>query len=76
MGKAKKKAPAAPVDPWERWNAVRLTPEEVAEARAEAQKGIDKARAAGVYERIAALRGKVKFSLSYEQMADKDDDCH
>lgn len=74
MGKVKKKpAPEIPTDPWERWKAIQLTPEEKAQARAEAQRELDRARATGVYERIPALRGKVKFSLSYEEMAGKDD---
>lgn len=60
-----------PEDPWERWKAVQLTPEEKAEAQRLTQIEIDRARASGVYERLLALRGKVKFSLTYEEMADK-----
>jgi hypothetical protein len=66
-----------PDDPWERWKAVQLTDEERAELRRMTQIEIDRARASGVYERLLALRGKVKFSLTYEEMADKvpnDDD--
>jgi len=65
-----------PADPWERWKAVQLTEEERAEARRQMQIEIDRARASGVYERLLKLRGKVKFSLTYEEMADKvgDDD--
>ena len=66
-----------PTDPWERWKAVQLTPEEKEEARREMATELERARASGVYERLLALRGKVKFSLTYEEMADKvpnDDD--
>lgn len=66
-----------PDDPWERWKAIQLTPEEKEEARREMETELERARASGVYERLLALRGKVKFSLTYEEMADKvpnDDD--
>ena len=81
MSKVKKKSEVnfadLPADPWERWKAVQLTPEEKEELRRLTQIEIDRARASGVYERLLALRGKVKFSLTYEEMADKvpnDDD--
>ncbi len=69
MGKAKKKpAPDIPPDPWERWKAFQLTPEQKAAARAELQKRIDKAAAEGVYERLLALRGKVHLDLDLEEL--------
>ena len=81
MSKVKRKSEVnlaeLPEDPWERWKAVQLTPEEKAEARREMEIELERARASGVYERLLALRGKVKFSLTYEEMADKvpnDDD--
>jgi hypothetical protein len=39
---------------WERYRRMALTPEQVAEGRAELQKEIDRARAEGVYERLIA----------------------
>ena len=77
MSRMKFKPEQLPDDPWERWKAMQLTPEEKAELRRLTQIDIDRARAEGVYERLLALRGKVKFSLTYEEMADKvphDDD--
>jgi len=71
VGKVKKKPKH---DPWEAWLAIQLTPEQKAAARAEMEAQLERARAAGVYERFASLRGKVKFSLTYEEMAGKDDD--
>lgn len=76
MSKVKKKEIAEPPrwEPSERWKAMQLTPEQKAELRRLTQQDIDRARAAGVYERLLALRGKVKFSLTYEEMADKEND--
>lgn len=81
MSKVKKepeiKLADLPADPWERWKAVQLTPEEKEEARRDMEIELERARASGVYQRLLALRGKVKFSLTYEEMADKvpnDDD--
>jgi len=37
-------------DHWVHYRSIQLTPEQVAEARAQLQKEIDRARAAGVYE--------------------------
>ncbi|HWS70550.1 MAG TPA: hypothetical protein VN605_00485 [Thermoanaerobaculia bacterium] len=51
-----------------------LTPEQKAAARAELQKLIDKAAADGVYEKFAALEGKVNWSMTYEELHDKSDD--
>jgi hypothetical protein len=75
MSSVKKEVPInlaeLPDDPWERWKAIQLTEEQSAELRRLTQIEIDRARASGVYERLLALRGKVKFSLTYEEMADK-----
>jgi hypothetical protein len=59
-------------DHWARYFAIQLTPEQKAAARAELQERIDQAKADGVYERAAELFGKVKWSISYEEMVDKE----
>jgi hypothetical protein len=61
-------------DHWARYFAIQLTPEQKAAARAEAQKKIDKAREDGVYDRLREMIGKVEWSISYEQMVDKEEE--
>lgn len=60
---AKKKPKPEPEDHWAEYFAMQLTPEQKAAARAELQKEIDRARRAGVYEKLIALRGKVDLKL-------------
>jgi hypothetical protein len=75
MGRAKKKhAEVTEEKLWARYFAMQLTPEEKAAARAEAERAAREAADAGVYDRLLELRGKVKWSLSYEEMAGKDED--
>ena len=75
MGKVAKtkKQKTAAEEAWEQYQAIQLTPEQKAELRAELQKKIDAARAAGVYERIAEMRGKYSGSLSWQELRDKDE---
>ena len=70
MGRAKKKEVH---DAWEYYKSIQLTPEQKAEARAEAQKEIDRAARDGVYEEMSKLRGKIKWSLTLDELR-KDDD--
>jgi hypothetical protein len=65
----KKKAEA---DHWARYFAIQLTPEQKAAARAEAQQEIDRAKAEGVYDALREMIGKVQWSISYEEMVDKE----
>jgi len=58
--------------PSDEWLALQLTDEQVAEARKQSQANIDQARADGVYERFARLRGTVKFSMDYSEMKGVD----
>jgi hypothetical protein len=51
-------------DRWAYYKSIQLTPEQRAELRAELEKDVERARAEGVYERLIAMRGKVKFNLS------------
>jgi SpoVK/Ycf46/Vps4 family AAA+-type ATPase len=72
MSKVKKqRETVSPENPRERWQAVQLTDDERAELRRAAEAELDRARSSGVYQRLLHLRGKVKFSLTYEEMADK-----
>ena len=59
-------------EPNELWRALQLTPEQKAALRAQTEEKIARARAEGVYERFASLRGKVEFSLSYLEMRGVD----
>ena len=56
------------MDPFARWRAIQLTPEQKAALRAEAEEQARKAAAAGTYERFAELRGKVKWDLDLEEL--------
>ena len=58
MARAKKKKEEAVFEPSERWKSIQLTPEQKAELRAQLMKDVERARADGVYERLAALRTK------------------
>lgn len=50
-------------DPFARWRAIQLTPEQKAAARAELAKLGEEARRNGVYERVLELVGKVHFDM-------------
>ena len=52
-------------EPSERWKAMQLTSEQKAELRRRVQLDVDRVRADGVYERLAARRGQVKFALGW-----------
>ncbi|SRR6266540_4862968 len=68
MSKTEKEAEEVAWEPSEEWKRIQLTPEQKAELRAELQKRIDAAAAAGVYERLWELRGKVKWDLDLEEL--------
>ncbi|MBV9496427.1 MAG: hypothetical protein JOZ54_19430 [Acidobacteria bacterium] len=59
-------------DPWARYFAIQLTPEQKAAARAEVQKQIDRAKAEGVYEKLLELSGNIAWSISVEELRDKE----
>jgi len=63
-----KKEPVVDWEPSEEWKAIQLTPEQKAELRAELQKRVDAAAAAGVYERLWELRGTVNLDLDLEEL--------
>jgi len=66
MGKVKK-------DPFARWRAIQLTPEQKAAARAEAEKLAQEAAKTGVYERLLELQGKVKWDLDLKELREDRD---
>ena len=60
-------------DRWSRYERMKLTPEQVAEARAELQKDIDRARAAGVYEELLKWEGKVHWDIDLDELREDRD---
>jgi len=67
MSKVKKEQ-VAERDPFEEWKAIQLTPEQKAELRARAEEKARKAAAAGAYERLLELRGKVEWDLDLDEL--------
>jgi hypothetical protein len=63
----------SPDERWERYRRMALTPEEVAEGRAELQKEIDRARAEGVYEELKKWRGKIHWDVSLDELREDRD---
>jgi hypothetical protein len=68
MSKTEKEVEGIAWEPSEEWKRIQLTPEQKAELRAELQKRVDAAVAAGVYEQLWELRGKVKWDLDLEEL--------
>ena len=73
MAETKTEEPVKPVaddeeDHWAHYRSIALTPEQVAEGRAELQKEIDKARAAGVYEELLKWEGKVHWAIAIDEL--------
>jgi hypothetical protein len=60
-------------DRWARYERMKLTPEQVAEARADLQKDIDRARAAGVYEELIKWEGKVHWDIDIDELREDRD---
>jgi hypothetical protein len=63
----------SPDERWERYLRMALTPEEVAEGRAELQKEIDRARVAGVYEELKKWKGKIRWDVSLDELREDRD---
>ena len=63
MAKKKEQPREHEDDPFARWRAIQLTPEQKAAARVELAKLGEDARRNGVYEQIIALRGKVHLDM-------------
>lgn len=59
-------------EPNDTWKALQLSDAEKAALRTRAEAKIARARADGVYERFAMLRGKVEFSLAYHELRGVD----
>src|SRR4051794_1079853 len=60
-------------DRWARYERMKLTPEQVAEARADLQRDIDRARAAGVYEELLKWEGKVHWDIDIDELREDRD---
>jgi hypothetical protein len=72
VARASKKKTAAE-EAWEQHQAVQLTPQQKAAARANVQEAIDRARADGVYERLLRLEGKVHLDLDLGELREDRD---
>ena len=55
-------------DIWKRYLALQLTPEQRAEARKRLEAEVQRAQDEGIYEKLRALRGKVNFTVSLEEL--------
>lgn len=55
-------------EPNDTWKALQLTDEQKAALRARTEQKVARARAEGVYERFAGLRGSIEFALPYWQL--------
>jgi hypothetical protein len=58
---------------WERYFSHQLSPEERAESRVRMLADLQKAKEEGVFEELKKLRGKIKWSMTLEELR-KDDD--
>ena len=58
---------------WERYFSHQLSAEEKAESRARMLADLQKAKEEGVFEEMKKWRGKIKWSISLEELR-KDDD--
>jgi hypothetical protein len=65
--------PVRQEDRWARYERMKLTPEQVAEGRAQLQEEIDKARAAGVYEELLKWQGKVHWDIDIDELREDRD---
>lgn len=75
MGRAKKTVDAsAAAAIWTEYQRIQLTPEEKALARAETEKRVEQARRDGVYDQLLALRGTIRWSMSWQELRGKDED--
>lgn len=60
-------------DAWKLYQSIQLTPEEKSAARAELAQIGGQARRDGVYDELKKMIGKVKWSITWEELR-KDDD--
>jgi hypothetical protein len=72
-GKAEPAQHIEPEEPWARYERMKLTPEQVAEGRAELQRRIDRARADGVYEGLMKWKGKVHWDIDIDALREDRD---
>jgi hypothetical protein len=71
MAMAKENEQATSDELWERYFAMQLTPEQKAEARARVRETADEAARKGFYQDLLAMRGKVTWSASWEDLRDE-----
>jgi hypothetical protein len=73
MARARKKEKGRTEELWEEYRRMQLTPEQKAAARAEMDRKVEEAQRNGVYESLRELRGKVKWSISWEELRRDED---
>jgi hypothetical protein len=74
MARAKKKEPQEkPVDSWEYYESIQLTPEQKAAAREELKKAAEEAARNGVYERLLGLMGTVHVQYDIDKLREDRD---
>ncbi|MEA2490903.1 MAG: hypothetical protein QOH21_2695 [Acidobacteriota bacterium] len=69
---AKENEQATSDELWERYFAMQLTPEQKAEARARMRDKADEAARNGFYQDLLAMRGKVTWPVSWEELRDEE----
>ncbi|HKR64773.1 MAG TPA: hypothetical protein VJZ00_13660 [Thermoanaerobaculia bacterium] len=73
MGRPKAKAKEKPLDRDELYKSLAVTEEQRRAVHEQMKADGERAKRDGVFERVRALRGKIKWSVSLEELR-KDDD--
>jgi hypothetical protein len=72
MGHAKRNEQTRGDELWAEYQALQLTSEQKAAARAELAQRVEAARRDGVYERAREIAGTVKWSLSWQELREDE----
>jgi hypothetical protein len=72
MGYANKTKPTRGEELWAEYQALQLTPEQKAAARAELADKVEAASRGGVYERAREIAGTVEWSVSWQELRDDE----
>lgn len=73
VARARKKEKTRAEELWEEYQRIQLTPEQKAAAHEEAVRRAEEARRNGVYERVLGMKGKVQWSISWEELRHDED---
>ncbi|HEU4887483.1 MAG TPA: hypothetical protein VFV49_06330 [Thermoanaerobaculia bacterium] len=72
MGRAKQAERTRSEELWDEYQAIQLTPEQKAAARRRAEERAEQASRDGTYERVREIAGTVKWSMSWQELRDKE----